>query len=348
MKKRITILPDNFQIERKDLSLPALLPETVRINGLSVRQQLAFCADLADVIDFYNLQGKQDGQWSELLDSNLPVFTASILEKDLSGYFLDFSANYQALRADSNLHLRELFLQNFFKSVFKVFLEINDWFCQSQQQFDRNKVYQLLKEAISEKGQYLLASFYKIYFAYCESHPNLRNLGLKDFSVLDSAWKFEPFPFLTKDELLHCQALLYTAVMGKKEGEFVFIWLNELLSEINLIYKQSLEDNTIKPHIGVLLSFLDLLKHSRQNANSLTADHLNFFYRDILMLSPAAAQPDIVYLTVRPAKGVDTYVLPADTGFKAGNDGNNKPIVFESVSEVQLTSSEIMAYKTLS
>ncbi len=75
-------MPDDFGNKQKDLVLPALSPKTVKIDGMTVRQQLSFCGQLAEEYTYYDFKGNKDGQWTELINSDLSVFSARILEKD--------------------------------------------------------------------------------------------------------------------------------------------------------------------------------------------------------------------------------------------------------------------------
>ena len=74
------------------------------------------------------------------------------------------------------------------------------------------------------------------------------------------------------------------------------------------------------PHYAVFLSFLQLLKYARDEANGITARHLRFYYRDVLRLKERPAEPGHAHVLVELAKHVDAYLLSQGTLLKAGKD----------------------------
>lgn len=346
MKKRITILPNNFGNRQKDLIIPPLAPATVEIDGMTVRQKLSFCGQLSEVFNYYNIKGMPDGQWTELINSDLSVFSARILEKDNSQFFIDFTSYDSAIKRGDNRCLDNLFLQNYFKSIFSVLLEINDWFLKSQKGFYKNEIHNYLTKEIEETGQFLLSDIYGIYFGYCETHSNFKNQGLKDFALLAKDWNFDPFPYLSADQVRYYGEMSHVMLDSKKVGELIFTFMNSILKEIDTIYKQSLLRNDITPHIGLLLTFLDLIKHAKNNLNNLTEAHLDFYYKDVLKLSSAAAKADNAFLSIVLAKGKSEVSLVKSTLFNAGNDQNNNPITFESIQNLDANEASILDYKT--
>ncbi|MEL6560025.1 MAG: hypothetical protein AAFQ94_17680 [Bacteroidota bacterium] len=344
MKKRINILPTNFSNRQKDLVLPALSPESVQIDGMTVRQKLAFCGHLSEVFTFYNIKGNPDGQWTELINSDLSIFSARILEKDNSQYFSDFSSFENAVKSAGNECLKNLFLQKYFNSIFSVLTEINNWFVKSSRDFYKNDIYNLLAESIEVEGRALLADIYKIYFGYCENHSNFKNQGLKIFSTLTKEWHFEPFPYLLDEELQQYVKISSFLNNSKVIGDQIFTYLNNLLSEINIIYENSLKRNDIAPHIGLLITFLDLFEHTNSNLNQLTAKHLNFYYRDVLKLSAKKAVADKAFLSLVLAKDKPSVSLPVNTLFKAGNTADDQPVTFGSLQAIDVNGSIISQY----
>ena len=344
MKKRINISPTNFSNRQKDLVIPALSPESVQIDGMTVRQKLAFCGHLSEVFTFYNIKGKPDGQWTELINSDLSVFSARILEKDNSQYFSDFSSFENAVKSAANECLKNLFLQKYFNSIFSVLLEINNWFIKSGRDFYKNEIYNLLAESIESEGKMLLADIYRIYFGYCENHSNFKNQGLKVFSALAKQWHFEPFPYLSAEELKKYKEISMFLNNSKVVGDQIFTYFNNLLAEIKIIYENSLLRNDIAPHIGLLITFLDLLEHTNSNLNQLTAKHLNFYYKDVLKLSAKKAKADKAFVSLVLAKGKPAVSLPPRTLFKAGNDADNNPITFGSLQTIEVNQAFISEY----
>lgn len=75
-----------------------------------------------------------------------------------------------------------------------------------------------------------------------------------------------------------------------------------------------------RPHFALLLAFLELLGHARAQLNGLTRRHLDYYYRDVLQMTPEPAVPDRVAAVFRLAPRVTQVLLPAGTALQAGRD----------------------------
>jgi hypothetical protein len=84
--------------------------------------------------------------------------------------------------------------------------------------------------------------------------------------------------------------------------------------------RASLGQSDHHPHYALFLAFLRLLDHARDEVNTLTRKHLDFYYRRVLQLAERPAQPSQAHVLVELAKHVDTHRLEADTLLKAGRD----------------------------
>ncbi len=74
------------------------------------------------------------------------------------------------------------------------------------------------------------------------------------------------------------------------------------------------------PHYALFLSFLRLMEYARNEANTLTGRHLDFYYREVLRLEEKPALPARVHLMVELAKQAASYQIKKGELFKAGKD----------------------------
>jgi hypothetical protein len=77
-----------------------------------------------------------------------------------------------------------------------------------------------------------------------------------------------------------------------------------------------------RPHFALLLTFLELLGHAREQLNGLTGRHLDHYYRDVLQMRPEPATPDRASVVFRLAAGVSELRVPAGTALQAGRDSS--------------------------
>jgi hypothetical protein len=102
-----------------------------------------------------------------------------------------------------------------------------------------------------------------------------------------------------------------------------------------------------EPHYALFLAFLRLNEYARQETNTLTQRHLDFYYRDILRLREKPAEPSHAHLLVELAKHVEAYALEPGELFKAGKDALSKPAFFASDEQLVANQAQVTALKTL-
>ncbi|MBO2011558.1 baseplate J/gp47 family protein [Hymenobacter negativus] len=102
-----------------------------------------------------------------------------------------------------------------------------------------------------------------------------------------------------------------------------------------------------EPHYALFLAFLRLNEYARQETNTLTQRHLDFYYRDILQLREKPAEPSHAHLLLELAKHVEAYALAPGELFKAGKDALGKPAFFASDEQLVANAAQVTALKTL-
>lgn len=105
--------------------------------------------------------------------------------------------------------------------------------------------------------------------------------------------------------------------------------------------------DTHEPHYTLFLSFLRLNEYARQETNTLTARHLDFYYRDILQLKEKPEVPQQAHLLLELAKHVESHLLETDTLFKAGKDDLGKEALFAADRDMVANKAKVVELKTL-
>jgi hypothetical protein len=82
-----------------------------------------------------------------------------------------------------------------------------------------------------------------------------------------------------------------------------------------------------QPHYALFLAFLQLMEFARDHMNTLTRRHLDFYYKEILMLKEKRSEPNHVHLLVQLQKQKESALLKAGTIFK-GKDEKGKTVLY--------------------
>ena len=101
------------------------------------------------------------------------------------------------------------------------------------------------------------------------------------------------------------------------------------------------------PHLALYFAFWDVLKPARDDLNRMTQRHLDFFYRDVLLLPEKAVKPDRAHLIFELAKFQQDYKLDRGTAFKAGKDASNVELLYKLDEEIVVHKAQIADIKGL-
>lgn len=101
------------------------------------------------------------------------------------------------------------------------------------------------------------------------------------------------------------------------------------------------------PHFALFLAFLELLKYSADNLNTLTARHLDYFYQDVLRFKRNPEIPDRVNVVIQLTSGVDQYMLDEGTLFHAGKDILGKELTYKLIEKTTFNTAKVVALKSL-
>ena len=101
------------------------------------------------------------------------------------------------------------------------------------------------------------------------------------------------------------------------------------------------------PHRVLLLTWLKLLDHTRQQFNDLTGRHLDHYYRRVLQFRTKQAVPDRVNLVFRLADGETEYLLARHTLLDGGQDSSGNPRRYSLDDDILLNRAQVARINTL-
>ncbi len=102
-----------------------------------------------------------------------------------------------------------------------------------------------------------------------------------------------------------------------------------------------------RPHFALLLAFLGLLRSVRDQTNTFTRRHLDFYYRDLLGFRPRPAGSGSVHVLVEPASGQRPFLLPAGTLLDAGRDAQGGAVHYQTDADLLVTPAQVRQCRSL-
>ncbi|MCB8963010.1 MAG: baseplate J/gp47 family protein [Ardenticatenales bacterium] len=102
-----------------------------------------------------------------------------------------------------------------------------------------------------------------------------------------------------------------------------------------------------QPHQTLFLAFLRLLRHIQAQFNALTGRHLDYYYRELLRLTPRPAQPHQVHVLLDLNETSEFVRIPAGTAFQGGADDAEQPRLYHSVVDQEINQIRVGALRAL-
>lgn len=104
---------------------------------------------------------------------------------------------------------------------------------------------------------------------------------------------------------------------------------------------------TLPPHLALFIAFLKLYEQPQAILNQFTGRHLDFYYQEVLRLSPKPASPDKVHVLIDLKKAVPPLRLSPSDLFSAGKDPGGPERFYAPTRESVLNSSKVAHLRSI-
>ncbi|AUP79066.1 baseplate J/gp47 family protein [Flavivirga eckloniae] len=278
---------------QQDRVRPALQTDFFLLDERNEESFILFVQRLSKYVKFYNEFNGSEGDWSNFFQKE----STSIL-------IYIASWNIELLQNSFEVKKNEIFINTDFTAQKNLLLE---FFNQLETEFnDFLERAETLDNNIIEKEN-LLASSYAI--------------SAKFASIFDQI-----------NASTNITSLLKNHVFIKTTQQLFGLLLSWKNFSQNAVDYQLEHYSEHTPHYALFLSFLKLLEVAKDKFNGFTKRHLDFYYKDVLKIENRKAQPDYVHLVAEPFK-VKPFLIPKDTIFPAGKNGDGKNKFYASTAD---------------
>lgn len=113
--------------------------------------------------------------------------------------------------------------------------------------------------------------------------------------------------------------------------------------------QQVSQDQQTEPHFALFQAFLELFSIAQGDLNTLTARHLDFYYKEVLRLKENPPVPDQVFIIFELAKHVANtgHVIKAGTRLKADKDAIGSNVFYAAQSEIGVNKASVGEIKSI-
>lgn len=177
---------------------------------------------------------------------------------------------------------------------------------------------------------------------------NIESLYLtKDIQIgLSEAFNYISFDKYQELSRLTDQSLKKTYL----SNFFDILWhtVEGLQHNIERYMSQVLEEHPYhRPHYALFLTFLQLFRYAQDQLNTITARHLDFYYKEVLQIKPKDAIPDKVHVIFELAKSFDSCRVEKGNLLKAGKDNLGKNLFYSLERDLIVNKAQVISLKTI-
>src|SRR5579859_5527837 len=329
-----------------------LLGDTTPIDGRQLSDLLNYFTALAGQINFYN-SDLSVGSWKPFFSNSLPFLLSSISSysgDSVKARMDDVVRLFRKQPTPDGLQL--LFYQTYYTAIYPL----QQWSLglagsglaleQGLQTLIRDRLVPSIKQYISHANT----------AAHCFGIQAPAAVELQ----ANAAWELVPDDLSAWDADFSCgvpsQRIRLLALGAELSALAV-----DFTDVLNLVTPQAAtpvnEDvyslltnggrQDTPPHLALLFSFLNQFLNVQADLNSLPKKHLDFFFQQVINLSPGTAIPDSAYVIFGLQKQVPTYIVKAGTLLKAGKDGTGADIVFGVAQDTGFTQTQVASLRTV-
>lgn len=347
---------------QSDRQTKALMPENVRIDARELHDFLAFCARTARLIPNFDLNNQPAGTWADFLEKDPTVFLALLLDhrpNEWNDKLRDILRRYEFTnperKTEAFYHLANTILEmaGLLDGWYKNSLNLLKW----EQQLPFNAA---LEKAIeSETG--LHVRYLKDLLTDLEKSNLIPQRAgfLEQLAAFHPVWELNRDTKFWKDRHEGYEPCFLEGKKPEDRQAFAVKKLRQIFQQLHFTlnflcekapkwFQDSLNHReNHDPQIGLLLAFLHLFLHARDQLNTFTRHHLHHYYFDWLRQKQRAAIPDRTIVCFELADNIRQFRLPKDTLLLADVNEAGLPSQYATTEETRLCNTKIAALRTV-
>jgi len=365
--------PGTTQAERVK---PALLPQNNPFEERTVSDWLVYLSAYAKHINFYDLENELPTQtWESFFKKDVAMLLAQFSEEGAELFYQKITAQIEELQhATLNDAQAKDKLTTLFAELFNMVSRLNSYFLELPANLPfregfKNKVATRMQHRLAVvlgayKGARELTlindalalpadvkpienlhqwNLVKLWFY---SHP-ATNWDNYYESIGADVRPYEPniITPTSAAERINLGArhqLLIEAIKGLAESYIVLVQQAREQFEVTIT-----DWPTHRPDRALLIAFLRLLDFYRDELNTFTEKHLEFYYRKVLQVKEKPAVGDQAFVALQLAPNQTEQLVPAGEEFLGGKDADGKALIYQNTRTTVINQAEVVALKSI-
>lgn len=304
--------------------IQALDPGYIKIDDRKITDLLKFMADMAGQVNYYNEKNRIDGTWEDFFKADLNVLIVLITRFDLTSHLTQFEKLETKIQTATDD--RETLLA--FKDLFLFIGDIINLLISTRSRLESGTNY---NKAAGE-----LAAIIDGFTREVKRLNGHRKQAEKTFGK-----DFEN----SGNEKEIRQKILSALPSVKKDFAALRSKYNNFLGVASFYFKDhDLARQEFHPHLALCITFLHLYQFLQDLVNRLPAQHLDFYYREVLGIEPKNAAPDSVHIVFDPS-ALSPVDLAQGEELQAEPDG--KRVYYSLNEDITVTPAKVVGLKTL-
>ncbi|MEM9820866.1 MAG: hypothetical protein AAF985_07330, partial [Bacteroidota bacterium] len=318
----------------------ALHPSSVLVDERDTGQLLLYARDYAELIRYYSLENKPEGNWRIFIECDISTLVAIIANTDLDPIREEFNAMLENIRGES-LANKITAYSTLFEPIRQLLVLSDQWCYQAIEGLKlKTACEQLIRSILNDVVKVLIANTLR------SVEVGVMATSFQYNFLLSDAWSFnqiqaDPTLFPSGAPIDNTEI---NVAIDRVELAFERCYeaLQTIIQQAPQFLEETLNDYPEhEPHMALFLSFLSLFKMAQDHMNTITRKHLNFYYKDVLQLQPLPERPDEVHLILELAKSFQQQLLKKGTAFKAGKDELGVNLFYNSDAEIVINRTKL-------
>lgn len=328
-------------------------PGQIKVDGRDNRDRLAFAAQYASLILYYNQADQASGDWRPFLLKDPVILLAAISKTDYADWyrrFVEIETRWLASMPAADQHDADaLFVNAVCAMAGEMFAAIDTWFHIMEHHDLALTLRAFLKHHISANLAPRLADMTMLQRRLGAATGG--RVAVPAQSVYRSfrpEWQQRAGAGTAMPDLDGTNSSVRQMAEAVAE---VFHALFDVVMQVVDYAKQAfyalVPDGDAAPDTALLIAFSELIALQQQEINRYSQQHLDFYYERVLRQELLPAQADSVVVCLTLTDRTAALTVPAGTEFLAGRYPDNTPIVFCNASAVVLSQAALGLVETL-